>query len=238
MDEHLAFTSISNGKFESITNQLPTYFQTFYKTFQAIAILIWNFGFKKSFKFLAKWPCYALLPTFTPFIFSATLIKDRKYLIFSFNWSWFNLIFSALGIIGGPFVHYAVADSLTDVHLSELPFDKVADYFWSASLVPCLLYLGCFVSFTLLTKVQNGKIIKRTAFHLETFEQIQVDLDEPETSNVACQISTSKPEEVKDENETVIRVWKEVARQTESPKSLKKKATELISMVEFIEVLN
>ena len=125
---------------------------------------------------------------------------------------------------------------LTDVHLSELPSDQVADYFWTASFAPCLLYLGCFVSFALLTKLQNGKIIKRTAFHFDTFEQIQVDLDEPETSNVACQVSTSKPEEVKDE--TVIQVWKEVACQTESPKSLKKKATELISMVEFIEVLN
>ena len=198
-------------------------------------IFVWNFGFKATFKFLAIWPGYALLPTFTPFTFSGTLIKGQKYLTLSYNWTWFNLVFSALGIIAGPFVHYTFADDVTNgSHLSEMPFDQVADYFWTASFAPSLVYLGCFVSFVLLTKLQNGVCIKRTAFHLETLEEVQVDLDQVETADVACQASMVEQGDVT----TVIQAWKEVACQTESKKGLKQKSMELFSMVELMEVFN
>ena len=195
-------------------------------------IFVWNFGFKATLKFLGKWPAYALLPAFTPFTFSGTLIKDQKYLTLSYNWTWFNLVFSALGIIAGPFVHYTFADDVT--HLSEVQFGFVEDYFWTASFAPSLVYLGCVVSFVLLTKLQNGVCIKRTAFHLETLEEVQVDLDQVETANVACQASVVEQGDVT----TVIQAWKEVACQTESKKGLKQKSMELFSMVELMEVFN
>ena len=202
-------------------------------------IFVWNFGFKATFKFLGKWPAYALLPTFTPFTFSGTLIKGQKYLTLSYNWTWFNLIFSALGIITGPFVHYTFADDVVNgSHLSEMSFDHVADYFWTASLVPSLVYLGCFVSFGLLTKLKNGKCIQRTAFHLDTFEEVLLDLDQVETVNVACQASTVEQANEQDATTTVIQVWKEVACQTEPKKGLKQKSMELFSMAELMEVFN
>ena len=202
-------------------------------------IFVWYFGFKATLKFLAKWPGYALLPTFTPFTFSGTLIKGQKYLTLSYNWTWFNLVFSALGIITGPFVHYTFADDVVNgSHLSEMSFDHVADYFWTASLAPSLVYLGCFVSFVLLTKLQNGKCIQRTAFHLDTCKEVQLDLDQVETVNVACQASTAEQADEQGTTTTVIQVWKEVACQTEPKKGLKEKSMELFSMAELMEVFN
>ena len=200
-------------------------------------IFVWYFGVKATLKFLAKWPGYALLPTFTPFTFSGTLIKGQKYLTLSYNWTWFNLIFSALGIMTGPFVHYTFADDVIN-ESHRLDLHQVEEYFWGASLAPSLVYLGCFASFGLLTKLQNGKCIQRTAFHLDTFEKVQLDLDQVETVNVACQASMVEQANEQDATKTVIQVWKEVACQTEPKKGLKEKSMELFSMAELMEVFN
>ena len=178
-------------------------------------------------KFLVKWPSYALLPAFTPFTFSGTLIKGQRYFTLSFNWTWFNLAFSALGLIYGPFIQ---------TYFNKLGLD------WSNGdliyLNISLAYLPCFLSFALLNKTQDGICIKRTAFQLDTFEEIQ--LDQVETVDVACQASTIRPAN-QEVPTTIIQVWKDVACQTEptEPKNdSKMKALEWLSMVELVEAFN
>ena len=48
-----------------------------------------------------------------------------------------------------------------------------------------MAYLGFIVSYAFLIKIQDGKCIQRTAFHLDTYEEIQ--LDKVETVDVTCQ---------------------------------------------------
>ena len=170
------------------------------------------------------------MPTFTPFTFGGTVIKGQKYLTLSYNWTWFNLLFSALGNIVGPFGHYNFAGNM----INGSPLSEIA----AKTLAPSLVYLGCFASFVLLTKLQNGKCIQRTAFHLDTCKEVQLDLDQVETVNVACQASTVEQADEQGTTTTVIQVWKEVACQTEPKKGLKQKSMELFSMAELMEVFN
>ena len=203
-------------------------------------IFVWDFGFISAFKFLKNWPSYVLLPTFTPFTFSGIWIKGQKHVVLSYNWTWFNFTFSACCIVLVPFVYWIRNQS---VYSNELNWDihLSAQIAWGATCSASLVYLGSYASFGLLTKLQGGTYIQRTAFNLDTFEEVQVDLDsEVEMINSACQATTLISEQSNDSKEcsTVIQVWKEVACQTEPKEGWKKKSMELLSAVDFMEAFN
>ena len=128
---------------------------------------------------------------------------------------------------------------------NELNLDILlsAQIAWGATCAASLVYLGSYVSFVLLTKLQGGTYVQRTAVNLDTLEEIHVDLDpEVEMINSACQATTLMSEQSNDSNErstdTVIQVWKEVACQTDPKEGWKKKSMELLSAVDFMEAFN
>ena len=141
---------------------------------------------KTTFKFLAKWPSYALLPVFTPFTFGGQLVKGvkgQRYLALSYNWTWFNLAFSALATLIGPYIQALITvwletrddpiQGFCDDYDCRIPMVSVGLFF-----SPSLAYFGCIVSFAFLIKVQDGKCIQRTAFHLDSCEEIKLDMDQ------------------------------------------------------------
>ena len=181
---------------------------------------------KTTFKFLAKWPSYALLPVFTPFTFGGQLVKGvkgQRYLALSYNWTWFNLAFSALATLIGPYIQALITvwletrdDPIPGLQICKIPMVSVFLFF-----SPSLAYFGCIVTFAFLIKVQDGKCIQRTAFHLDTCEEIK--LDQVETVDVGCQAP----------NLTQAELQEDVACLTASKNESKMKQFNMLPMVEL-----